>query len=224
MQIRFVGQGDLSDYVQTLDEQDTKEKKKDDLTIFAFNDNEVCYERELKGETQFFENVAKLSKRDKNLVICGVVTNAHGHRRKSAIVTENGRILGVSDMIYAIDGEVHSGAFLRVYDTKIGRVGIVVAEDLYDVETVKTLSLCGCDFIVCPFEKVQDSVCSVLIRAYAFICGVPILFCGRGNAMIADVDATLAFASPLSPVRAEFTVKKEFHLLERRRKIYLKQK
>ena len=194
------------------------------LTAFAFQDEEVCYERELKGETCCFEEVATLSKQDKNLVVCGVVTNTHGHRRKSAIVAENGRILGVSDMLHAVDGEVHSGAFLRVYDTKIGRVGVVVAEDLYDSETLKTLSVCGCDFIVCPFEEVEEGIPSLLIRAYAFHSGVPILFCGKGYAMIADVDATLAFASPLSPIQVNFSVKKEFHLFETRRKMYLKQK
>lgn len=224
MQICFVGQGELSDGLQTSGERVAEEYLKSGLTIAAFNGQEVCYERELKGETQVFEMVAKLSKRNKGLVIYGVITNTHGHRRKSAIVAENGRILGVSELLHAMDGEMHSGAYLRVYDTKIGRVGVVVAEDIYDFETVKILSVCGCDFIVCPFERVQDSICSVLLRAYAFTSGVPILFCGRGYAMIADVDATLAFASPISPVCVDFSIKKEFHLLETRRKIYLKQK
>lgn len=224
MRVSFVGQGGPSDCLQSSGETAVRECKKNELTIIAFTGKEVCYERELKGETQVFEDVAMLSKRDKRLVIYGVITNTHGHRRKSAIVAENGRILGVSDMLHAMDGETHSGAYLRVYDTKIGRVGVAVAEDIYDFDTVKTLSVCGCDFIVCPFESVQDSTCAVLLRAYAFTSGVPILFCGRGYAMIADVDATLAFASPISPVCVDFTVKKEFHLLETRRKIYLKQK
>ncbi len=221
MQICFVGQAGVSEYLQ---QSEGSNKQNATLTVFAFQGEEVCYERELKGETCYFEDVAKLSKREQNLVICGIITNTHGHRRKSAIIAENGRILGVSDMLHAVDGEVHSGAFLRVYDTKIGRVGVVVAEDVYDGETLKTLSLCGCDFIVCPFGEVGDGICSVLIRAYAFNSGVPILFCGKGYAMIADVDATLAFASPLSPASVKFSVKKEFHLFETRRKMYLKQK
>ena len=224
MRVCFVGQGDLPKYLQTSEEQGAQGRKKEALTVFAFHGDEVCYEQELKGETQFFESVARLSKRDKNLVVCGVVTNTHGHRRKSAIVAENGRILGVSDMLHAMDGEVHSGAYLRVYDTKIGRMGVAVAEDLYDFDTVKTLSVCGCDFIVCPFEKAEDSVCAVLLRAYAFLCGVPILFCGNNYAMIADVDGDLAFATPLSPAVVDFSVKKEFHLFESRRKIYIKRK
>ena len=219
MQIVFVGEGGL-DCLQMVDSAG----KKNALTVVAFDGKEVCYERELKGETRIIEDIATFSKANQGFVVYGVITNTHGHRRKSAIVAENGRILGISDMCNAIDGEVRSGAFLRVYDAKIGRVGVVVAEDVYDMEMIKTLSFCGCDFIVCPFDKVQDSTCGVLLRAYAFLCGVPIVFCGRGYAMIADVDANLAFASPISPVGVEFHIKKEFHLLETRRRIYLKNK
>lgn len=219
MRVCFIGQGGVSEYFQKAGEQSDK---KSALTVFALNGDEVRYEQELKGETCFFESVAQLSKRDKNLVICGVVTSTHGHRRKSAIVAEDGRILGVSDMLHAMDGEVHSGAFLRVYNTKSGRVGVAVAEDIYDAETLKTLSVCGCDFIVCPFGKVTDSICSVLLRAYAFLYGVPIVFCGEGYAMIADADATIAFASPSSPAEVDFSFKKEFHLFEIRRSMRIK--
>ncbi|MBE5746893.1 MAG: hypothetical protein E7352_01815 [Clostridiales bacterium] len=221
MRICFVGQGSAVEYWQKTRE---KKEKKSAVTVFSFNGDEVCYERELKGETHFFEGVAQLSKRDKNLVVCGIITSTHGHRRKSAIVAEDGRILGVSDALHVMDGDAHSGAFLQVYETKIGRVGVAVAEDIYDFETLKTLSVCGCDFIICPFGKVENSICPVLLRAYAFLCGVPILFCGEGYAVIADVDATIAFASPHSPIQVEFKVKKEFHLFETRRKIYLKSK
>ena len=220
MRICFVGQGERAARLQSP--QACQGEKKPALTVFGFDGGEVSFERELKGETRIFEDVAKRSKTDENLVVYGVITNTRGHRRKSAIVAENGRILGVSDAIHAIDGEVRSGAFLRVYDTKIGRVGVAVAEDIYDTDTVKTLAVCGCDFIVCPFERVRDAVCSVLLRAYAFTAGVPIAFCGGGYAMIADVDASIAFAAPIGYAETEFVVKKEFHLIESRRKLYLR--
>lgn len=227
MRICFVGQSSVQAYLQSAEMEEvarTKIEGKDDLTVFGFENGEISYERELKGDTCFFENVAQLSKKKGGLVVCGVATNTHGHRRKSAVVAENGRILGVSDMLHALDGDGHSGAFLRVYETKIGRVGVAVAEDIYFPETVSTLAVCGCAFIVCPFAMVEDHVCSVLLRAHAFTGGVPIVFCGKGYAMIADVDGTLAFASPISPVCADFAIRKEFHLLELRRKIYLKGK
>ena len=53
---------------------------------------EVSYEQELKGESMYFEEIALLSKRLKNVVICGCITNTRGLKRKSAIVAENGKM------------------------------------------------------------------------------------------------------------------------------------
>ena len=75
-------------------------------------------------------------------------------------------------MLNAIDGEFKSGAGLRVYETKIGRLGIAVAEDLYFPEILRTLSVCGSDLILCPFGIISDSTESVLLRAGAFSYGV----------------------------------------------------
>ena len=127
--------------------------------------------------------------------------------------------------IYCICG-APAGADARVLISNIA-VNIkisthTVAEDIYDTDTVKTLAVCGCDFIVCPFERVRDAVCSVLLRAYAFTAGVPIVFCGGGYAMIADVNASIAFAAPIGYTETDFVVKKEFHLIENRRKLYLR--
>ena len=93
--------------------------------------------------------MAILSKESHNIVVCGCVTDTRGIKRKSAVVAENGRILGVSDMLNAVDGEFKSGAGLRVYETKAGRLGIAVAEDLYFPEILRTLSVCGSDM---PFR------------------------------------------------------------------------
>ena len=94
----------------------------------------------------------------------------------------------------------------------------IVAEDLYFPETVKTLTLCGCEFIVCPFGQMRDSLQSVLLRAFAYCYGVPIFFCGVGYGMIADGSGSVAFASPLSPVYTDFENAREYHLIETRRR------
>lgn len=190
-----------------------------ELAVFGFDGiGEVNYEKELKGESAYFEDVALLSKEMRNVIVCGCITNTRGHKRKSAVVAENGRLLGVSDMLNVIDGGVGAGASLRVYETKLGKMGVVVAEDLYFPETVKTLSLCGCEFIVCPFEQMRDSLPAVLLRAFAYCYGVPIIFCGVGYGAIADANGALAFASPFSPAYFSFENKREYHLIETRRK------
>jgi len=188
-----------------------------EVTILHFYQEEVSYEKELKGETSFFEEIARLSKTVKGVVVCGCITDTKGLRRKSVVVADNGRLVGVSDMLNAVDGKYDSGAALRVYETKGGRMGVVVADDLRFPEIVKSLAVCGSDFIVCPFGR-MEGIETVLLRANAYCYGVPIFFCSLGNCMIADVSGEIAFASSQAMAVAAFTPRKEYHLIETRRR------
>lgn len=197
-----------------------------DLLLFGFNgiDGEVSYERELKGETAYFEDVALLSREYRCIVVCGCITNTRGMKRKSVVVAENGRILGVSDMLNCLDRSFNPGVGIKSFDTKQGKIGIAVGEDIYFPETFRTLSASGSDLIVCPFER-TDGVESILLRAAAFSYCVPIAMIGEGYACFADVDGSLAFSSPFSPVCSDRELKKEFKIVEtRRRGFYKKEK
>ena len=190
-----------------------------DLIVGGFKSlGEVSYERELKEETNYFEQVANLSASSGAVVICGCVTDTKGFKRKSAVVAEGGRLLGVSDMLNVVDGEMNSGAALKVYDTKVGKLGVMVAEDLCFPEVAKSLTLCGSDVIICPYGVVDSGVESVLIRAHAFCYGAPVCLCAIGYAAIGGVDGSLAFASPVSPAVAELEGVREYHLVETRRR------
>ncbi len=200
-------------------------KEEAELYIFGFNGiGEVTYEKELKGESDEFERVALLSKKQKNIVVSGCATNSRGIKRKSAVVAEKGKILGVSDMLHVTEKGWSGGAELRVYETEQGKMGVIVAEDLYFPETLKSLTDCGCRFLVCAFGACSGSLPSVLLRAYAFLYGVPIYFCGEGYCMLATPDGALAFASPSSPVCVAYTLEREYHLVETRRGIFLPRK
>ena len=219
MRIGFVSQGTLRAFKEEYCVSCDRERA--DVLLFGFSGaSEVSYEKELKGESGFFEDVALLSKSAQNVVVSGCITDTRGIKRKSAVVAAKGRLLGVSDMLHAVDGQIGCGAGLKAYDTDFGKIGVVVAEDLYFAETVNALAVCGCDFIVCPFGKVIDSLQSVLLRAYAFRWGIPVLFCAQGYAMLATPAGELTFASPQSPVYFELDNKKEYHLVETRRRMY----
>ncbi len=211
MQVRFVSKGSVLGY----------EGKGEgaEITLFGFDGlGEVSYERELKGESDYFERVAKLSKEEDCVVVSGCITDARGHKRRSAVVAEGGKLLGVADMLSVVDGACSCGAELRIYETRSGRMGVLVGEDLHFTEGVKALALCGSDFIVCPYGRVAGELASVLLRAHAYHFGTPIFLCGRGYAMAASPQGELLFSSPHSPVTADFPIRKEYHLVERRYK------
>ena len=213
MRICMVARGSVRSFRAEYKEEQAE------LFLFGFNGmGEVSYEKELKGESNYFEDVAVLSKISRSVVVCGCVTDTRGHKRKSALIAENGKLIGVSDMLNVIDGEVGSGAALRVYDTKLGRMGVAVAEDLNFPDVIKSLAVCGSDFIVCPFGSLTGNLQSVLLRADAYSYGVPILFCADGYAMIADVAGNISFATPYSPVYTDFENVKEYHLIQTRRR------
>ena len=136
-------------------------------------------------------------------------------------VAEKGRLTGVADMLNAVDGEYVSGAALRVYETGAGRMGVLVANDLRFPELIKSLAECGSDFIVCALDA-MEGIETVLLRAYAYCYGVPIYFCAQGYCMIADVSGEIVFASPNSDSITEFVPRKEYHLVETRRRGFYK--
>ena len=211
MKVRFVSRGRV--------EEQMCEDGVDDLTIYGFGGlGVVSYDKELKGESDCFERAARLSKQTQGVVVCGCITDTRGIKRKSALVAENGKLCGVSDITHALDGEISSGAGLRIYDTKLGKMGVAVAEDILFPEVMSALTACGSDFIVCPFGVLRGTMPLVLLRAYAYLYGVPIFLCGVGYSIAVGVDGLVALATPQSPISLSFENRKEFHLIETRRR------
>ena len=186
---------------------------------------EVSYERELKGETSLFEAVAMRSKMLRCTVVGGCYTDARGIRRKSAVVAERGRLLGVSDLVNRIDGSAFgAGAGVKVYETAAGRLGVVVGEDLYFPKVVETLSLSGADAVLCLFEELSEGLELTLIRAHAFFYGLPVALCAFGYAAVADSEGRLFFASPAPVGRVTLPKEREYRLIETRRRLTLRKK
>ncbi len=212
VRICFVSEGSLNEYGEAYGGGGA------DVVCLSFSAlGLVSYERELKGETSLFEDVALLSKEGKNVVVCGCYTDARGIKRKSVVVAERGRILGVSDMVNRIDGDEYGcGAGVKLYDTAAGKIGVVVAEDFLFPQVLETLALSGADIIVAILEEVGDNLEQTLMRTWAFVYGVPVCVCAYGYAQAADIAGRLCFASPQSPCLFEPERAKEYHLVETR--------
>lgn len=220
MRICFVTSGSLNDFAER------NMGIRADVVCFSFAAlGEVSYERELKGETSLFEDVALLSKEEKNVVVCGCFTDARGIRRKSVVVAERGRILGVSDMVNRLDGgDYRPGAGIKIYDTQVGKLGIVVAEDFYFPQVVQTLSVCGAETAICVFEELNENLEQTLMRASSFFYGMPVCICAYGYAQAADIAGKVCFASPQSPCVYDFEREQEFHLVETRQRGFYRRK
>lgn len=193
---------------------------KQDVMVFGFNGlGLVSYKKELAGETEYFHDLASLSKQTECVVICGCDTDTYGVFRHSAVIADNGKILGVSDTVHAIDeSEFVPGASFRVYDTSKGKIGIIVGEDLYFPEVSRVLALCDADFIVCLF-KTQDGVMpQIMLRAMSFSNGVCMALCSKNYACVSDVKGNVSVAGTSDIVKAKVKTEKDYRLISSRRR------
>lgn len=165
-----------------------------DIALFPFTAlGEVDYESELSGKSEKFEEMARLSGVNKCAVLCGCETLSRGMKRKSVAVAENGRLLGISDMLNVVDGEDYkSGAGLGVYKLKGYNVGVCIDSDLFFPDNFKTFSICGCNIVVVHTNSVIDNIPPLLIRSYAYLYGAPVVLCAEKTAYLAGIDGALA--------------------------------
>lgn len=190
-----------------------------DIALYPFSAlGEVDYEHELSGKSEKFEDMARLSGVNKCAVLCGCFTLSRSIKRKSVAVAENGRLLGISDMLNVLDGEDYkSGAGVGVYKLKGYNVGVCVESDLYFPEIFKTFSLCGCNLVIVHCESVTDNVPPLLIRSYAYLYGAPVVLCTDKCAYLADIDGALA-CSNRSFTAFDITPKNCYRVVTSRRK------
>lgn len=165
-----------------------------DVALFGFGTlGLVDYESELDGKSEKFEQAAKLSQAAHCGVLCGCVTNSRGFLRKSVAAASNGKLLGISDMLHVFDDEEYkSGANLGIYTVGGYKVGLCIDNDLYFPEVIKTCAMCGCNLVAVHAEEVSDGIPPLLIRAYAYLYGMPVVLCAGGAAYFADINGVLA--------------------------------
>lgn len=194
--------------------------KNSSLIVFGFNGlGLVSYKKELAGETEYFQDVAKLSSACQGVVISGCDTDTYGVFRHSAVIADKGRILGVTDMTHSIDeSEFVAGGNFRVYDTSAGKIGIIIGEDLFFPESARVLALCDADFIVCIFKKIESAMPQVMLRAGAFANGVAMSLIAEDYACIADIRGSVLAQKKGEIIKSKVKIEKDYHLISSRRR------
>lgn len=162
---------------------------------------------------------------DLDAVIGFAEIDARAKHYISAAYLSRGKVLHVHRKVYLptygmfIDGRFFSpGDGVRAFDTRFGRVGILICEDFWHVSAPYLLWLDGADMFIFPTDSpargvgVEPDVGSArwaqkLVQTYAGLFGSPILYCNRvgfedginffGESMVANADgAILAKAVP----------------------------
>ena len=184
-----------------------------DLVLFPFyNGSTVSYNKEIKGQTNYFRTITNLSKCLKSTVIAGVDTDSYGTVRHSAAVCDGGKLLGISDMTAVSENQKYvCGGTLRVYDTHAGKIGLAVGWDGLSSDCVRVLAFCGADVIVNIADGILSGITGISSRAKAYEFGVPIAVCTYKNAMLCGVNGEMVFSSPQKVSVAAVRTEKDFH-------------
>jgi len=130
----------------------------------------------------------------------------------SVMISERGEIQGISKMVhiaqvpgfYEQDYYTPSDTGFRVYDTTLGRIGIVVCFDRHYPESIRTCVVDGAQLIIIPTANTMDEPRDLFeceLRAAAMQNGVYIAMCNRvgregdvvfcGESMVVDPDGNV---------------------------------
>lgn len=191
-----------------------------ELVVFGFNGlGLVSYKSELDGKTEYFQDLARFSRQISSVVICGCDTETYGVFRHSAVIADKGKILGVSDAVHSIDeSEFISGGNFRVYDTSIGKIGILIAEDLFFHESSRVLASCDADIIICILKEIENSIPQIMLRSCAFSNGVAMALVSKNYFTVANIRGNVSFAGNRDINKVKVKIEKDYHLVGARRR------
>ena len=164
----------------------------------------------------------------------------------SFLIDDRGEILGTQEMVhiaqaacfYEQDYYTPSEEGFRVFDTSIGKIGIVVCFDRHYPESIRTEALMGADLILIPTANTVDEPSELFqweIKIQAFHSSVYVAMCNRvgledgmdfsGESIVADYNGntvaladdveTLLFAQVDLPAAAETRRRKPYISLRR---------
>ena len=179
----------------------------------------ISYKNELSGSENKLPEFASFSKRNKKVVIAGAITDNYGVLKKSIVIADNGKLLGISDMTICIDGSAFTGGgCFKVYKTSVCKIGLIVDDDIINTDGVKALSLCDVDVIVAIISGEEKPQHNFLIRAYAYLFGLPFILLSQTGIIASDMHGEICGKSVEQKSNLIIPTKKQYMLIKSKRR------
>lgn len=215
MNITFLSRGDYSEFVLS---ELGKLRSPDVLVISHGILGAIDLISESREAGELYD-LSLLSESLKCVVIAACDTHVMGVKRKSAVIFDSGKILGVSDMAHVIEESEYSpGGGFRVYDTSRGKIGLIIGEDLFFPEVARILTLCDSEIIICTYDKIYNHIPQLMLRAAAFSNGVCACMAAQGYVQVADISGAVICATDAKITECNIEIIKDYHLVMARRK------
>ncbi len=181
--------------------------KKADITVFGKHLGRVRYGEDEKNAASALYRVCTASK-TLGTVLALADTTAGGAPKRSVLIADGGKLLGITDEITTTQAAFRIAKNLRVYHTSAGEIGVLSGADFYAYEPMRILSACGATCIVhlATFRKPQaDTVGGAL----AYFNRLPVLSVAAGVAALYAENGELIFASPMEGATVAVTPRKK---------------
>lgn len=110
---------------------------------------EISLEDELRGRSHIFKSTCHISKQ-KNLLFALPCHLKLGDKLfNSVVLADNGKLLGTSDMTHGGNDKYALSSSFVLHDTRYGKVGVLIGEDVSYFECGRILSLMGAEILLC---------------------------------------------------------------------------
>ena len=186
-----------------------------DVVVFGFNFiGKVNYKNELAGSQDNLLKLSKISKNSQKIVIGGAYTDNYGVVRKSALISEKGKILGICDMhLKRHDLAVSIGYGYKIYQTKSGKIGVLIDDDVLNYDACRCMTMCDADIIIVISDKQEKFNLDYLIRSYSFLFGIPIILVTPKGIIATDINGEIIKKSEQNEVDVIVPSKKNYTIL-----------
>lgn len=163
-----------------------------DVIVVGYDGETVKYVKELKGETNVLKNLADFSRKNRVCVVYACDTDNYGVVKRSAAVVDDGKLLGISDMTVAFSSSPYAiGANGKLYDLKSGKIAVAICDDLTSFELMRAFAVCGADAVVALQKGKIKETHGILLRAYAYLTGLPFLLVADDGAICSSPSGEL---------------------------------
>ena len=205
---------------QKLSLVDINGVKNSQISVFGFNFlGKISYKNELGGGENKLPSLASLSKQTGKVIIAGAITDNYGILKQSVVIAENGKLLGISDMTLSLDGSDYSGGgSFKVYQTEVGRIGILVGDDIINLDGVKAMALCDADLIIAVVSGEEKPQYNFLIRAYAYLFGVSVMLLTKTGVIASDMSGEICGKSVEEKANLIIPTQKQYVLVKSKRR------
>ena len=138
---------------------------------------------------QYYERICKVADQNSVYLAAGMAEKAGDRFYNScALVSPEGKLVGKYRKSHTLNDEPLNtlGDSFPVFETEIGRIGIMICYDRQPPETARLLTLHGADIILNPAAGSCGETNTMILRMRAYENGLPVVFSHFAECLIID--------------------------------------